>query len=144
MPPARAHAKAGSHASHLFVTSSSHARVNNGGADRTHLAGHSLGGLAVVALAEKYPTQYDEALPMCTPIGGGTVFVQEFGYAGEVADAGAGTWLTQRSISSYGHRNINALETMSAFNALVTWVNDGPNRVLRGSTGFFGVRGRTW
>jgi pimeloyl-ACP methyl ester carboxylesterase len=254
---------------------------------RTYLAGHSLGGLAVVALAEKYPTQYDGALPMCTPIGGGTAeiqylgdarvafdyffpgvlpggpfsvppdtpfspgspvftrtlnalmgglfapgqptlqfanvahlpyrnvseliasamsvvgfsirftndvlehshghipydnigtvfagsandvalnlgierfegtpdavnyfenyfspegtlqipmltlhsrwdpvapFVQESGYAGKVADAGGSTWLTQRSINSYGHCNINAAETMSGFDALVAWVNGG-------------------
>jgi pimeloyl-ACP methyl ester carboxylesterase len=256
--------------------------------DRTYLAGHSLGGLAVVALAEKYPTQYDGALPMCTPIGGGTAeiqylgdarvafdyffpgvlpggpfsvppdtpfspgspvftrtlnalmaglfvpgqptlqfanvahlpyrsvpeligsamsvvgfsirftndvlehshghipydnigtvfagsandvalnlgiarfeaasdavnyfekyfspdgtvqipvltlhtrwdpvapFVQEGAYAQEVADAGGSTWLTQRAITSYGHCNINAAETMSGFDALVAWVNGGP------------------
>jgi pimeloyl-ACP methyl ester carboxylesterase len=258
-----------------------------GSADRTYLAGHSLGGLAIVALAEKYPTQYDGALPMCTPIGGGTAeiqylgdarvafdyffpgvlpggpfsvppdtpftpgspvftsalnaivgglfaadqrtmqfarvarlpfrnvselissamsvvgfsirfsndvvehshghipydnidtiftgsdndvalnlgierfegardavnyfekyfspdgsvqipmltlhtrwdpvapFVQEAGYAKKVADAGGSTWLTQRSITSYGHCNINAAETMSGFDALVAWVNGG-------------------
>ena len=44
--------------------------------NRTFLAGHSLGGLAVLALAEKYPTQYDGALPMCTPIGGGIAEIQ--------------------------------------------------------------------
>lgn len=255
--------------------------------DRTYLAGHSLGGLAVVALAEKYPTQYDGALPMCTPIGGGTAeiqylgdarvafdyffpgvlpggpfsvppdtpfspgspvftralnalmaglfvpgqptlqfanvahlpyrnvpeliasamsvvgfsirftndvlehshghipydnigtifagsandvalnlgierfegthdavnyfekyfspegtlqipmltlhtrwdpvapFAQEAGYAQKVADAGRSTWLTQRSITSYGHCNIDAAETMSGFDALVAWVNGG-------------------
>lgn len=256
--------------------------------DRTYLAGHSLGGLAVLALAEKYPGQYDGALPMCAPIGGGVAelkylgdaraafdyffpgvvpgdglfgvppetpftpgspafngvfaaligglsapgqptlqfasvarlpftsvpeiiasgmttigfsvrfsndvldrthrhvpydntetifsgsandaalnagirryeatpdavnyfekyfsptgdlriptltlhtrfdpvapFEQEAAYAGVVATAGASTWLTQRAISSYGHCNINAAETMSGFQALVTWVNGG-------------------
>lgn len=34
---------------------------------RTYLTGHSLGGLAVLALAEKYPTRYDGAMPMCAP-----------------------------------------------------------------------------
>lgn len=259
-----------------------------GRADRTYLAGHSLGGLAIVALAQKYPTQYDGALPMCTPIGGGTAeiqylgdarvafdyffpgvlpggpftvppdtsfspgspvftralnaivgglfaadrrtvqfanvarlpytsvpelvnsamsvvgfsirfsndvlehshghvpydnigtifagsandvalnlgierfegardavnyfdkyfspdgtlripmltlhtrwdpvapFAQEGDYAREVADAGGSTWLTQRAITSYGHCNINAAETMSGFDALVAWVNGGP------------------
>ena len=268
--------------------------------NRTYLAGHSLGGLAVVALAEKYPTQYDGALPMCTPIGGGTAeiqylgnarvafdyffpgvlpggpftvppdtaftpgspvftaalnaivgglfaadqrtlqfasvarlpfrsvpelvssamsvvgfsirftndvlehshghipynnigtlftgsandvalnlgiqrfdgtpdavnyfekyvspegtlqipmltlhsrwdpvapFAQEAGYAQKVADAGASTWLTQRSITSYGHCNINAAETMSGFAALVAWVNGGPKPA--GGDGTIGIR----
>lgn len=48
--------------------------------DRTYLAGHSLGGLAVLALAEKYPLQYDAALPMCAPLGGG---VAELKYLGD-------------------------------------------------------------
>lgn len=39
---------------------------------RTILAGHSLGGLIVLALAEKYPDQYDGALPMCGVLGGST------------------------------------------------------------------------
>ena len=37
---------------------------------RTILMGHSLGGLVVLALAEKYPDQYDGALPMCGVVGG--------------------------------------------------------------------------
>ncbi len=37
---------------------------------RTLLMGHSLGGLIVLALAEKYPDQYDGALPMCGVLGG--------------------------------------------------------------------------
>lgn len=37
---------------------------------KTILMGHSLGGLVVIALAEKYPNQYDGALPMCGVIGG--------------------------------------------------------------------------
>ena len=52
-----------------------------GRADRTYLAGHSLGALAVVALAEKYPKQYDGALPMCAPVGGGTAEIQYLGDA---------------------------------------------------------------
>jgi pimeloyl-ACP methyl ester carboxylesterase len=47
---------------------------------RTFLVGHSLGGLAVLALAERYPEQYDGALPMCTPIGGGSA---EIAYLGD-------------------------------------------------------------
>lgn len=46
---------------------------------RTYLVGHSLGGLAVLALAERYPTQYDGALPMCTPVGGGSAEIQYLG-----------------------------------------------------------------
>jgi pimeloyl-ACP methyl ester carboxylesterase len=267
---------------------------------RTYLAGHSLGGLAVVALAEKYPTQYDGALPMCAPIGGGTAEIQYLGnarvafdyffpgvlpggpftvppdtaftpgspvftatynalvgglfaadrrtlqfanvahlpyrsvpeliasamsvvgfsirftsdvldhshghipydnigtvfsgsandvalnlgierfqgtpdavnyfekyfspagsvqipmltlhtrwdpvapfdqerdYAQKVADAGGSTWLTQRSIISYGHCNINAAETMSGFDALVAWVNGGAKPA--GGDGTIGIR----
>jgi pimeloyl-ACP methyl ester carboxylesterase len=52
-------------------------------------------------------------------------FAQEAAYAHSVADAGSSTWLTQRAVSSYGHCNINAAETMSGFQALVTWVNAG-------------------
>lgn len=37
---------------------------------RTILMGSSLGGLVVLALAEKYPDQYDGALPMCGVLGG--------------------------------------------------------------------------
>lgn len=48
---------------------------------RTYLTGHSLGGLAVLALAEKYPTQYDGAMPMCAPVGGGTAEIQYLGDA---------------------------------------------------------------
>lgn len=38
--------------------------------DRTYLMGHSLGGLVVVNLAERFPSQYDGALAMCGMIGG--------------------------------------------------------------------------
>lgn len=37
---------------------------------RTYLAGRSLGGYVVTALAEKYPGQYDGALPFCGVVGG--------------------------------------------------------------------------
>jgi pimeloyl-ACP methyl ester carboxylesterase len=37
---------------------------------RSFIAGHSMGGLIAVALAEKYPQQYDGALPMCGVVGG--------------------------------------------------------------------------
>jgi pimeloyl-ACP methyl ester carboxylesterase len=48
---------------------------------RVFLAGHSLGALAIVKMAETYPTQYAGALPMCGPLGGA---LPEIGY---VADA---------------------------------------------------------
>lgn len=38
--------------------------------DRTYLMGHSLGGLVVVNLAERFPKQYDGVLAMCGMIGG--------------------------------------------------------------------------
>lgn len=52
-------------------------------------------------------------------------FAQEASYAQAVLDAGSNTWLAQRSIASYGHCNINLAETMSGFEALVTWVTAG-------------------
>ena len=48
---------------------------------RTYLVGHSLGALAVLALAETYPGQYDGALPMCAPLGGSRPEVQYLGDA---------------------------------------------------------------
>ena len=47
---------------------------------RTFLAGHSMGALAAVKLAERYPGQYDGALPMCGPVGGAAA---EVAYAGD-------------------------------------------------------------
>ena len=44
------------------------------------LAGLSLGGLVAVKLAETYPRQYDGALAMCAPLGGG---LAEIRYAGD-------------------------------------------------------------
>jgi pimeloyl-ACP methyl ester carboxylesterase len=32
---------------------------------RVYITGHSLGGMIAISLAEKYPAQYDAALPMC-------------------------------------------------------------------------------
>jgi pimeloyl-ACP methyl ester carboxylesterase len=37
---------------------------------RSYIAGTSMGGLITVALAEKYPDQYDGAFPMCGVVGG--------------------------------------------------------------------------
>jgi pimeloyl-ACP methyl ester carboxylesterase len=37
---------------------------------RSFVAGHSMGGLITVALAEKFADQYDGALPMCGVVGG--------------------------------------------------------------------------
>jgi len=47
---------------------------------QTILVGSSLGGLAVIKLAEKYPGQYSGALAMCAPLGGG---IREIRYAGD-------------------------------------------------------------
>ena len=43
---------------------------------RTFLVGHSMGALAVVKLVERYPRQYDGALAMCGPLGGGLAELQ--------------------------------------------------------------------
>jgi pimeloyl-ACP methyl ester carboxylesterase len=47
---------------------------------RTFLLGHSMGALAIVKLAERYPRQYDGALAICGPLGGGLAELQ---YAGD-------------------------------------------------------------
>jgi pimeloyl-ACP methyl ester carboxylesterase len=47
---------------------------------RTLLVGHSMGALAIVKLAEKYPAQYDGVLAMCGPLGGAAAEIQ---YAGD-------------------------------------------------------------
>ncbi|MGE3889358.1 MAG: DUF6351 family protein [Vicinamibacterales bacterium] len=47
---------------------------------RTFLAGHSMGALAIVKMAETWPGQYDGALPMCGPLGGALAELQ---YAGD-------------------------------------------------------------
>ena len=47
---------------------------------RVLLMGHSLGGLVIVKLAETYPGQYDGALALCAPLGGG---IAEIRYAGD-------------------------------------------------------------
>lgn len=44
------------------------ARVGHPG--RTYLVGASMGALAIVKMLEKFPGQYDGALPMCGPLGG--------------------------------------------------------------------------
>jgi pimeloyl-ACP methyl ester carboxylesterase len=48
---------------------------------RTYLFGHSLGGAVVQDLAERYPTQYDGALPICGLVGGGVAEIQYLGNA---------------------------------------------------------------
>jgi len=48
---------------------------------RSYLAGHSLGGLVAVRLAEKFPGQYDGALPMCGAVGGMRAEAQYLGDA---------------------------------------------------------------
>jgi pimeloyl-ACP methyl ester carboxylesterase len=47
---------------------------------RTLLVGHSLGGLAIVKLAETHASQYDGVLAMCAPVGGALAELQ---YAGD-------------------------------------------------------------
>jgi len=47
----------------------------------TFLVGHSMGSLAIVKLAERYPTQYDGVLAMCGPLGGAKAELQYAGNA---------------------------------------------------------------
>jgi pimeloyl-ACP methyl ester carboxylesterase len=48
---------------------------------QTLVMGHSLGGLITLALAERYPSQYDGALPMCGVVGGTR---RELEYIGDI------------------------------------------------------------
>ena len=54
-------------------------------------------------------------------------FAQEPDYAKVVQGAGASAWLAQRSVTSYGHCNINTNEAVAAFSTLVAWANGGPS-----------------
>lgn len=55
-------------------------RSRAGAPQRTFLAGHSMGALAIVKMVETYPGQYDGALPMCGPVAGA---LAELKYAGD-------------------------------------------------------------
>ncbi len=54
--------------------------------NRTFLVGHSLGGLIVLMLAERYPDQYDGVLPACGVVGGTPLEVQYVGHARALMD----------------------------------------------------------
>lgn len=58
----------------LFTAQVGHAR-------RSFLMGHSMGGLIVQDLAERFPNQYDGTLAMCAPLGGA---VSEVNYLADV------------------------------------------------------------
>lgn len=53
---------------------------------RSFLAGHSLGGGIALALAERYPGQYDGALLMCGMVGGSLPQTQYLGHVRALAD----------------------------------------------------------
>ncbi len=54
---------------------------------RHFLAGHSLGGGIALALAERYPDQYDGALLVCGMVGGSLLQTQYLGHVRALADA---------------------------------------------------------
>ena len=54
---------------------------------RAYLMGHSLGGLVVQNIAEKFPNGWDGALPMCAPLGGTAREIQYIGHVRAVFDA---------------------------------------------------------
>jgi pimeloyl-ACP methyl ester carboxylesterase len=58
-----------------------------GRAEKSYLMGHSLGGAIVVALAEKYPNQYDGALAMCGMVGGSQLQIDYLGNVRAAFDA---------------------------------------------------------
>lgn len=43
-----------------------------------YIMGHSLGGAIAMGLAEKYPSQYNGAMPMCAPLGGSEPEIEYF------------------------------------------------------------------
>lgn len=48
--------------------------------ERVFLAGHSLGGLVALSLAERFPAQYAGALPMCGLVGGSRATIDYIGH----------------------------------------------------------------
>jgi predicted esterase len=63
------------------------ASVVGGPVDQSFIAGHSLGGAVVLALAERYPSQYDGALAMCGMVGGSRLQTEYVGNVRALFDA---------------------------------------------------------
>jgi predicted alpha/beta hydrolase family esterase len=63
------------------------ASIVDGPVDQSFLAGHSLGGAVVVALAERFPQQYDGALAMCGMVGGSRLQTEYVGNVRALFDA---------------------------------------------------------
>jgi len=53
---------------------------------RSYVIGESMGGTIALALAEKYPSQYDGALPMCGFVGGTLAENDYYGHLGALFD----------------------------------------------------------
>lgn len=53
---------------------------------RSYLMGHSMGGLITMALAEKFGHQYDGALCICSPVGGGMMGLGHYNHARVIFD----------------------------------------------------------
>jgi pimeloyl-ACP methyl ester carboxylesterase len=58
-----------------------------GAPERIYLAGHSLGGMVALQIAEKHPTQYDAALVMCSLPGGSRAEIEYVYHNRAVFDA---------------------------------------------------------
>ena len=93
---------------------------------RSYIAGHSMGGLIAVALAETFANQYDGALPMCGVVGGAQ---KQIDYIANV-----------RTVFDYlypGALPGNALDMPPSYNVLTQVILPTQNAILSNPTPAF-------